>query len=500
MQYLPGAAKMKEADSYTIHTLGVPSLELMERAAKSCVCYMKEKGLDLTRVLIVCGSGNNGGDGFAIGRLLLQEGYQAEIVMAGNVSHCTPECQKQMELFSKVGGRIGKELPVGEYSLVVDAIFGVGLCRQIEGAYARLIEQLNDMDAVKFAVDIPSGISADTGNVLGVAFQADHTVTFQKKKFGMEVYPGKTYCGCVHAADIGISDDTLKDDMDVPCMYSIEDYKALLPNRPADSNKGSFGKVLMVSGSKGMSGAAYFNAKAAYLSGAGLVRIYTAEENRAILQQLLPEAIITTYDTFSEEEYDNLLSWADVVCIGSGLGMSETAEKLIKQTMKDCKVPCVIDADGINLLAKLGYEKTDCLKQAVLTPHMKEMSRIAKTSVEEIKKDRLAVLKEFTEKAGCTCVLKDSRTVIGKRGEHPVLNGSGNQAMAKAGSGDVLAGMITGLMAQGLTARDASVLGVYLHGRCGDFARDEKGSYSVLVEDLLRQISYVMKGLEEKNS
>lgn len=499
MQFLPGAQRMKDADNYTIHSLGVPSLELMERAAKGCVRYMKEENLDLSKVMIVCGSGNNGGDGFAIGRLLIQEGAFVTVCMAGNVSHCTPECKRQMELFDEAGGVIVNEFTSGEYSVIVDALFGVGLSRKIEGVYADIINKMNESDAVRFAVDIPSGISADTGNVLGKAFRADITVTFQKRKFGMEIYPGKEYCGRIFVEDIGICDKVMREDFHVPVVLTKEEYKNLLPARNEDSNKGTFGKVLVIAGSKGMSGAAYFNAKSAYLSGAGLVRIYTPEENRMILQQLLPEAIITAYDSFCEMELCSLLLWADVVCIGSGIGISDTSRMLLKKTIKNCKVPCVIDADGINLLAEEREELRHVNQgQFVLTPHMKEMSRLIRLPVEEIKKDRLKILEQVTAWAECACVMKDSRTVIGAKDHRTVVNCTGNQAMAKAGSGDVLTGIITGFLAQGLPVYDASVLGAYIHGGAGDLAREKKGNYSVLAEDLMDHISAAIKRLEEE--
>lgn len=501
MEYLPKASQMKAADAFTIQNLNIPSLTLMERAAKSCTHALLESGWSLSHVCVVCGAGNNGGDGFAIGRLLMEEGVRVTAVFIGNPDRMTKECRVQMELFEKTGGVICNEFAPAEYSIIIDALFGVGLSRDIEGKYARLIEDMNKSPAKKFAVDIPSGISADTGNVMGIAFEADKTVTFQNRKFGMELYPGKGFCGEVAAADIGISDAPLDEDMDVPVKLSQQDYKNLLPKRAEDSNKGSFGKVLVIAGSKGMSGAAYFNAKSAYLVGAGLVRIYTAEENRGILQTLLPEAIITTYgdewEGASSEDaarrLKELSDWADVICIGSGIGTGETSEKILKTTLESCRKPCVVDADGLNLLAK-HKELLGCGNR-IFTPHMKEMERLTTVPVKEIKNDRLSVLSKFTEEAGCVCVLKDSRTVIMKPGRRTALNMSGNSCMAKAGAGDVLAGMITGLLAQGLCDYDAAVLGAYLHGRAGDLARESHGAYSVLAGDLMEHIAAAIKTL-----
>lgn len=484
---------MKAADEHTIQVLKVPSMELMERAAGSCVKAMKDFNMDLSDVCIVCGSGNNGGDGFAIGRLLMEDGCKVTAVMAGNRERCTKECSEQIRLFEKTGGIVCKEYPEREYSIIVDAIFGVGLSRKIEGTYLKLLETMNRSKALKFAVDIPSGISADTGCVLGTAFRADYTVTFQTEKFGMAVYPGKEFAGEVVLADIGISSRTLDEDLTVVCSPEVKDYRRLLPVRKEDSHKGTYGKVLVIAGSKGMCGAAYFNAKTAYMAGAGLVRIYTAEENRTVLQQLLPEAIVSSYEGYDEAELRELITWADVICIGSGIGTSEDAKNRLKAVLSWGDVPCVIDADGLNLLSEHPeFFKLMRHDRYVFTPHMKEMSRLTEKTVADIKNDPVTVLKDYAKKVSAVCVMKDSRTLIGKAGMRMVLNMSGNSAMAKAGSGDILAGIITGYLAQGLDCYDGAVLGTYIHGRAGDLARNEKGCYSVMAEDIISQVGPAM--------
>lgn len=496
MKYLPGAQQMKTADQYTIRTLGVSSLTLMERAAGSCVNYMKKENLDLSKVCIVCGSGNNGGDGIAIGRLLLKERLDVTVVMAGNMEHCSAECDVQIQKYRGAGGKLIFSLPEGEYSMVVDALFGVGLSRKVEGKYAQVIEWMNQKNAFKLAVDLPSGICADTGSILGTAFRADVTVTFQTQKFGSVVYPGKEYSGKTVVADIGISEKPLAEDSAVCLMPEISDYVTILPERKEDSNKGSFGKVLVIAGSKGMSGAAYFNAKAAYMAGAGLVRICTPEENRMILQQLLPEAIVSAYDDYEEKEFMKMLSWADVICIGSGIGTGPTARKFLQATLSQNKAPCVIDADGLNILAELPeHGKFFHHKNYVLTPHLKEMSRLTGVPVEDIRRDRRLVLSRYVDDAEVTCIMKDARTLILSPDGPVKLNPSGNCAMAKAGSGDVLAGVIAGMLAQGISCEESAVLGTYIHGRAGDLAREEKGCYSVMAEDLIHGIGKAINEL-----
>lgn len=489
---------MKEADRYTIQELSVPSLTLMERAARACVERIRENGYDTSRICVVCGSGNNGGDGFAIARMFAEEGCYVTAVMAGNPSHLTKEAAYQKELFEKTEGKLCDEFPEAEYSIIIDALFGVGLSREVSGKYYELIGQMNAAPGCKIAVDIPSGVSADTGAVLGTAFQADETVTFQAEKLGLILYPGKEYAGAVTVSDIGISEKPFEEDKSVACTLEMADYKRLLPERRPDSNKGTYGKLLMIAGSKGMSGAAYLNALGAYRTGAGLVRIYTAEENRVILQGKIPEAIITTYELFDERELRKLLDWADVVCIGSGLGMSDKSRKIVRTVLENAEVPCVIDADALNLIAENPkYARAFKEKDVIITPHMKEFSRLAGISVEEIKSDRMKALKEYTKKAGAACILKDARTLVQTCGGRVYVNTSGCAAMAKAGSGDVLAGVVSGLLAQGMPLDESARLGVYLHGRAGEYAAMEKGRYSILARELADNIGNALKELEE---
>lgn len=500
MQLWVNAAQMKAADQYTIQKLGVPSLELMEHAAQACVQVLEDEKVDLSHVCVVCGSGNNGGDGFAIARILQNNRYSVETFCVGNPEHYTEETQEQMYRLQECGGKITYGMPQEDsYSVVIDAVFGVGLSRKVEGRYRQVIEQMNRMRGTKFAVDIPSGLSATTGCILGCAFKADYTVTFQLKKIGLELSQGRTMAGKVIVPDIGISTDSIYEDQEIVRTAGKDIYRKMLPDRPEDSNKGTYGRLLVIAGSKGMAGAAYLNAHAAYMTGAGLVRIYTFSDNREILQTLLPEAIITTYEEYNKEELLSLLTWADSVCIGSGLGMSRLSEKILKTVIEYVKVPCLIDADGLNLLAENNnYLNQMAERRFVITPHMKEMSRLTGTPVEELKADRIQILKDFISRYRITCVLKDSRTLIASEEKGIRMNLTGNSAMAKAGSGDVLAGVISGWMVQGKEAEDAAELGTYIHGLSGDLAKFEKGVYSVMARDLIEYISKALMKLEEE--
>ena len=500
MQLWVNAAQMKAADQYTIQKLGVPSLKLMEHAAQACVQVLEDEKVDLSHVCVVCGSGNNGGDGFAIARILQNNRYSVETFCVGNPEHYTEETQEQMHRLQECGGKITYGMPQEDsYSVIIDAVFGVGLSRKVEGRYRQVIEQMNRMRGTKFAVDIPSGLSATTGCILGCAFKADYTVTFQLKKIGLELSQGRAMAGRVIVPDIGISTDSICEDQEIVRTAGKNIYRKMLPDRPEDSNKGTYGRLLVIAGSKGMAGAAYLNAHAAYMTGAGLVRVYTSSDNREILQTLLPEAIITTYEEYNKEELLSLLTWADGVCIGSGLGMSRLSEKILKTVIEYVKVPCLIDADGLNLLAEnKNYLNQMAERRFVITPHMKEMSRLTGTPVEELKADRIQILKDFISRYRITCVLKDSRTLIASEEKGIRMNLTGNSAMAKAGSGDVLAGVISGWMVQGKEAEDAAELGTYIHGLSGDLAKFEKGVYSVMARDLIEYISKALMKLEEE--
>ncbi|MEG0721250.1 MAG: NAD(P)H-hydrate dehydratase [Lachnospiraceae bacterium] len=496
MKYLLTAAAMKQGDEKTIQKYQMPSMVLMERAALQTIRVMEEKHLDFSHTLIVCGTGNNGGDGLAIARMLYLKGHRVTTVLLGNEAHCTEETKTQKMILENYGVSVLNTLEKGEYSVIIDAMFGIGLSRAIEGMYRDQIVSLNKMSGVKVAVDIPSGISATTGQVLGVAFLADMTVTFACEKMGMVLYPGCCYTGEVSVVDIGIPSAIFQAEMDVAYTYEKTDIGRLLPQRKVQSHKGTYGKVLMIVGSEGMAGAAFLSAKAAYSVGAGLVKIYTPKENNYILQQLLPEAIVVGYEEFCMAQLQELLDWADVMAIGSGMGTGETAESILCYVITHMKKTCVVDADGLNILAK-HLEMLPTVNQFILTPHVKELARLLALETESVVSRRMELVTQFVEKYPVVCVSKDARTFVKKAEERMFINTTGNSSMAKAGSGDVLTGMITGLSAQGMQPYEAGTLGVYLHGCAGDEAKREKGSYSVSAQDLISAVGTVIKEHEE---
>ena len=491
MEYLPTGKQMKKADEYTIQTKGISSLLLMERAADACVSKIELLGLDLKKISIVCGSGNNGGDGFAMARLLQERGFCTYAFLVGNPEHLTKECKLQIEMLEKIGGivitadQIDVLSVLKDSSLIIDCIFGVGLSRLVSGFYKDVIRLINDSHVPVVSVDMPSGICADTGSVLGAAVKADYTICIQNRKFGLLIYPGKAYAGKVFVEDIGISQDIFTHDL-TPITFNADEMRRMLPIRSRDSNKGSFGKLLVIAGSDGMAGAAYLNALAAYRCGCGLVRIYTPESNRIIMQTLLPEAVLTTYSSFEKEKLSELLTWADTVCIGSGLGQGKIAELIVKEVMRHIEKPLVVDADAINILSRHKDWINHSWSQIIYTPHLKELERLSDVPIDEIKNDRLKVLDEWNV-SGQIIVCKDAVTVVHSK-EQIYVNETGTSVLAKAGAGDVLCGMIGAFLATGVPAHMAASLAVYYHGLAGRVAGELNGERSALAGEIANAI------------
>ena len=379
MRYLVNGEEMKIYDRNTMETYRVPSPVLMERAALAAAGEIVKRLPKSARVLIVCGSGNNGGDGYAVARLLLQEHCEVTVVCAADTTRQTKENQLQKEIWQAYGGEILSQIPEqGAYDAVVDAVFGVGLSRGVEGGYADLLTRMNELSSFKIALDIPSGISSDNGAVLGTAFRADLTVTFAFEKTGTVLWPGNEYAGEVVVKDIGIDERSFLGR--IPAVAAFEDVDlAGLPARTAHSNKGSFGKLLVIAGSVGMAGAACLCAEAAYICGCGLVRIVTPEENRTILQTKLPEAVLTTYSSAEGLETAGLaeaIGWADAVVCGPGLGTSDVARAIVETVLREAFVPVLLDADALNLIARDTGVLRQVQGEVVVTPHLGEMSRL----------------------------------------------------------------------------------------------------------------------------
>ena len=494
MQYIVTKKEMQAIDAYTMDKIGIPSAVLMERAALSVVEEIERLNVSRGRILIVVEGGNNGGDGLAVGRILLERGYKVDIYYIGGFEKVSQGFQQQWSILHHMGVRFRKTIPNKEYAVIVDGIFGVGLSREVQGVQKKAIEAMNHMDAIKVAIDIPSGIDATTGEVLGAAFYADYTVTFGLKKLGMFFLDGIDACGTVICKPIGFPAQAVAHVKPMIYAYDNSDLDKL-PKRVNNSNKGTYGRVAVIAGSKNMSGAAFLCSKAAYSTGAGLVKIYTHESNRTILQSQLPEAVMMTYDDYEGALacIEDALQWATVIVVGPGLGVDTVSERMLYELLMNAEVPMVVDADALNILSNnIELLRTSSV-QIIMTPHMKEMSRLIQRPVEEIAKNRFAIAREFAKKMQVTLVLKDAKSIATNGGQQTYMNLAGNNGMSTGGSGDVLAGIIAGMLAGGLTLADAARMGTYVHCRAGDLAAEHKGNYAMLASDIISYIGEVMR-------
>lgn len=390
------------------------------------------------------------------------------------------------------------------YDVIIDAIFGIGLTREVEGAYREAILAMNESRARIVSVDMPSGINSDDGSVMGVAVKAELTVTYAYRKLGQVLYPGTQYAGEVVCVPIGIPQEALGEQKNSIVTFGRQDLK--LPTRNPAGNKGTFGKVLLIAGSKNMGGACQLAALSAFRIGAGMVRVFTAEQNRESLLRKIPEIIVSTYHDdgearLSDEEEISLqegLKWADVIAIGPGLSNSEKASYLVDYIMQNNNKPIVWDADALNILAakqeslqRFEIGRIESNREIVLTPHLGEFARLIKHPVSQLQKDVIGYCKSFAKKYCATLVCKDARTFVVKQYKMTYVNTSGNDGMATAGSGDVLTGIIAGLMAQGMTGFDAAVMGVYIHGLVGDYAKEKTSAYYVMAQDMIDSLRYI---------
>ena len=506
--YLVTAAEMKQYDSNTIEHFHYPALLLMERAALATVEAIREEyGTAPCRVLVVAGCGNNGGDGLAVGRLLMLSGYEVTYVMQGGLDKCSEQTKRQLAILQAYGVSCKDRIPEDEYDIVIDAVFGIGLSRKVEGIYEETIRALNAKKGYVCSIDIPSGIHTDSGAVMGCAVKADLTVTYGFYKLGQMLFPGCLYCGKTVRKDMGIDTNSFLGREPAWYTYGRQD-KVCLPARKTEGNKGTFGKVLIIAGNHEICGAAMLAAKSCFRIGAGMVKIVTAVENREALQQQLPEAMLSVYEKeMSQVEETAFLGtlqkdfdWADCILIGSGIGQGAFAGKLLEKVVLEEKLPLVIDADGLNLLAQDTSLQEALSRQGqqgravIVTPHLGEFARIYDCSITKAKENLTCYPVELAERLQAVVVCKDARTVVtcGKE-ETSYLNTTGNEGMATAGMGDVLAGMITGLLAQGYPPMEAAVNGVYLHGKAGDRAGKKRYNDSIIASDVIELVSEVLK-------
>ncbi len=496
MNYIASGDEMSRIDEYAINVIGIPQMVLMERAALAVYDYIQSKFNKTAKVLVVVEGGNNGGDGLALARILHSNGYDVEVYWGEVLGKTSEAFKAQLEIARKLNIKFADDILNYGYDIVVDAVFGAGLNRAITGKLADIVNAMNDVEAFKLAVDIPSGIDSTNGYVLGTAFRADATVTFAIMKMGLLTGMGYEYSGQLTVADIGVPKKAI--DYIEPDLYTYEgsDVDRLLPHRKLDSHKGSFGKIGVIGGSKNMAGAAMFAAEASYRMGCGLVRICTVEENREIMQSKLPEAMLTTFDEKDKnsirEAVKSVMEWSDVIILGPGLSTKEYASYIVEKVLRDYKETIVLDADGLNIVAKNKQWLETSAADIIITPHLAEMSRLTGVKTGDIKSNKYQVARNFAKDNDIIVVLKDSRTVVSDGGVQAYINTTGNNGMATGGSGDVLAGIIGGLCGQRMSAFEAAKLGVCIHGLAGQEAAISKGRYSMIASDIVRGITAVL--------
>lgn len=454
-------------------------------------------------MLVAAGGGNNGGDGLAVGRLLMLQGYAVTFVVPADEGHCTVQTARQMDILREYGCRIFSTMQDGEYDIVIDALFGIGLSRPVEGIYAEMIAWINRSGAYVCSVDIPSGIQADTGAVMGCAVRAGLTVTYGFRKVGQILYPGAEYTGKLVCAQMGIDEHSFLGEK--PYWYTyIGPYEEVLPARRTDGNKGTFGKALVIAGSEQTAGAAMMAVKSVLRVGAGMVKAVTSQQNKDAVQQFVPEAMLLTYAGMEDFGQDSLFlqqlreaeRWADCILAGPGIGMGRVAMELLRFSISESRLPLIIDADGLNLLAQdqnLQEVLSAQGRTVILTPHPGEFARLYGCSTAQVREHLTEYPRHLADRLHCIVVCKDARTAVVRHGGgRGYLNTTGNDGMATAGSGDVLAGMVTGLAAQGMTGMEAAAAGVYLHGIAGDLAAERETKVSMTATDIIDCIKDVL--------
>lgn len=523
MNYIVNAEQMKEIDRRTIEEIGIPSLVLMEKAAKAAADEVlkiaaedKKKPEDFA-ILAVCGTGGNGGDAIAAARILYFKGCRVTIWLAGSREHMTKDASQELQIAQRCQvpqfEKIDTEPDFAAYDIIIDGLFGVGLSREVTRHYREIIEKINISGAKILSVDIPSGIHAGTGACMGTCIYAERTITFGERKIGHLLYPGAAACGQLITADIGfppfLTEQVAKgmkreDGRNICCIsYGKEDI-ARLPKRQPYSNKGTYGKVLVIAGSDEITGAAYLSARAAYQSGVGLVKLLSSQNCINMVRQLLPEALSKILPETKQELKDVIrkeAAWADVILAGPGMGTKERAQDVLALTIQEAaeqKKPLLLDADALNILAEglLQKDTTGRIQElseklppkTVLTPHLKELSRLVGPNPKWISSHLIDMAVQCTYNSELVYVIKDARTITAYKDVF-CLNTSGCDGMATGGSGDVLSGIIAGLMVS-LLPEEAARLGVYLHGLAGEEAARQAGHRGMLARDILDAFHY----------
>ncbi len=496
--------QMREADRRTIDEIGIPSIVLMENAGRQAVAAMEAAFEDLAsrHVAVLCGRGNNGGDGFVVARTLAQRGVESTVFLLGSVGDVRGDARTNLEVLGRIGLTVVEitnaqdwELhfsEVSECDLVVDAILGTGFSGTISGLLETVVADVNGLGVPVVAIDLPTGVSADTHEIEGNAIEASMTVTLAAPKIPLVFPPADTHAGDLVIADIGIPPPVL-DELEGPYLELMtrERMREIVPARAADSHKGDFGRVLVVAGSFGKTGAAHLAALGALRSGAGLVTIATPRSCVPIVASMAAEYMTEPLDETASgsidfSALDRVLELnADVIAVGPGLGQAPGTAAFVHGLVERAGVPLILDADALNAFAGdpdrlVGRDGVD----VIVTPHPGEMARLLNVSVEAVQHDRLNYARDFAAAHRVHVVLKGHRTIIAGPENRAFVNLTGNAGMATGGTGDLLTGMIAAWFAQLLDAEAACKLAVYLHGTAGDLAEADEGDVALLATDV----------------
>lgn len=470
-------AEMRLADSYTMQNCGISSAELMHRAGLAIADEVEKAALKLNvkDVLVVCGTGNNGGDGYVCAEELRKRGFNVQIyAFDGNLS---PDCARQKSLCKCAYSRhiCG--------SIIVDCMFGTGFSREVSGEFKEVIEKINKSGAYIISADIPSGLNGDNGRICGSAVNADLTVAIGELKAGMFLGDGLDVCGAIVRRDIGI----ICPQTSFIEIYSCGDIAKFYPKRRRNSHKGTYGSANLIAGSDKYIGAAALGCEAALKSGCGYVKLTTTEKVRLSLAPRFPQVIFCDEPDFT----------SNAIAIGMGCGVSEKLYGTVKELLINYDGALVIDADGLNALSKFGADVLKDKKcKVILTPHVKEFSRLSGLTIDEILNDPITAAKAFALKYNVTIILKNAVSVI-TDGEAVALNVRGNTALSKGGSGDMLSGYLCGTLARGIAPFDAAVCSTYTLGVAAEIAGEQKTEYCATAKDILKNLHFSVKRLTE---
>jgi NAD(P)H-hydrate epimerase len=485
------AAQVRALDRAVIAS-HCPGPELMERAGQAAYALLRRRWPEAQRILVLCGPGNNGGDGYVVARLARGDGLEVQVLQLGEEARLSPEARGMLDAWRGMGGQceVLRQLPQ-RVDLIVDALLGIGLERPLTGEWAAVVEAVNARRLPVLAIDIPSGLHADTGRVLGMAVRATATISFIGLKQGLFTGAGPEYSGEVHFAGLGVPATLYAREILAARRLEWSKCARLVPPRRRDAHKGDLGHVLVVGGAPGFSGAVRLAGEGALRAGAGLVSVATHPDHAAMLNLGRPELMVR--GIASPAELEPLLARATAVAIGPGLGQDVWGQGLLAAVLEVGK-PLLLDADALNWLARARVRREDW----ILTPHPGEAARMLACSTTEVQGDRFLALRRLRDEYGGTVILKGAGTLIGGSSRRPPgVCSQGNPGMASGGSGDVLAGIVTAFLARGLMAEDAAEAGVCLHGAAGDAAA-RKGEQGMLATDLIAAIRPILNQVETR--